>query len=149
MAISFVLTGRRCVCPQAGADRSPRIRQRQPVDGRVAARDDLRGARLRVKGRTLSTALYSAGRFDLGHDAVMRIGGEAPRGGSILLLGVKPWDAAERAARIVIGCESRVGAAETRGLPSAQDLLERVGGGLPTYRIGRNSAPASGSPVVA
>jgi hypothetical protein len=33
--------------------------------------------------------LYSVGSFDPDHDAVMRIGGEAPGGGSILSVGIK------------------------------------------------------------
>jgi hypothetical protein len=33
--------------------------------------------------------LYAAGSFDPDHDAVMRIGGEAPGGGPILSVGIK------------------------------------------------------------
>ena len=33
--------------------------------------------------------LYAVGSFDPNHDAVMRIGGEAPGGGSILSGGIK------------------------------------------------------------
>jgi len=40
------------------------------------------GARLRA------TDLYAVGWFDPDHDAVMRIGGEAPGGGPILLVGI-------------------------------------------------------------
>src|SRR5215831_12160350 len=35
------------------------------------------------------TDLYAAGSFDPDHDAVMRIGGEAPGGGPILSVGIK------------------------------------------------------------
>ena len=35
------------------------------------------------------TDLYTAGSFDPDHDAVMRIGGEAPGGGPILSVGIK------------------------------------------------------------
>src|SRR5215468_12652688 len=35
------------------------------------------------------TDLYTAGWFDPDHDAVMRIGGEAPGGGPILSVGIK------------------------------------------------------------
>jgi hypothetical protein len=41
-------------------------------------------------GRMFRTAdLYSVGSFDPDHDAVMRISGEAPGGGSILSVGIK------------------------------------------------------------
>jgi hypothetical protein len=36
-----------------------------------------------------ATNLYTVGWFDPDHDAVMRIGGEAPGGGPILLVGIK------------------------------------------------------------
>ena len=35
------------------------------------------------------TDLYAVGSFDPDHDAVMRIGGEAPGGGPILSVGIK------------------------------------------------------------
>jgi hypothetical protein len=35
------------------------------------------------------TDLYTAGSWDPDHDAVMRIGGEAPGGGPILSVGIK------------------------------------------------------------
>ena len=36
----------------------------------------------------VATDLYTVGSFDPDHDAVMRIGGEAPGGGSILSVGI-------------------------------------------------------------
>ena len=36
-----------------------------------------------------ATDLYAVGSFDPDHDAVMRIGGEAPGGGPILSVGIK------------------------------------------------------------
>jgi hypothetical protein len=36
----------------------------------------------------VATDLYTVGSFDLDHDAVMRIGGEAPGGGPILSVGI-------------------------------------------------------------
>jgi hypothetical protein len=50
---------------------------------------------LRVRGELAMgtdlrvTDLYAVGSFDPDHDAVMRIGGEAPGGGSILSVGIK------------------------------------------------------------
>ena len=58
-------------------------------------------SRTSVSGRCLSegssplgtdlrvTDLYTVGSFDPDHDAVMRIGGEAPGGGPILSVGIK------------------------------------------------------------
>ena len=58
-------------------------------------------SRTSVSGRCLSegssplgtdlrvTDLYTVGSFDPDHDAVMRIGGEAPGGGTILSVGIK------------------------------------------------------------
>ena len=39
-------------------------------------------------GHLRATDLYAVGSFDPDHDAVMRIGEEAPGGGSILLVGI-------------------------------------------------------------
>src|SRR5438128_11882842 len=53
------------------------------------------GRCLRIRGELAigahlrATDLYSVGRFDPDHDAVMRIGGEAPGGGTILSVGIK------------------------------------------------------------
>src|SRR3974390_3202582 len=40
-------------------------------------------------GASSATDLYAVGSFDPDHDAVMRIGGEAPGGGPILSVGIK------------------------------------------------------------
>ncbi len=50
---------------------------------------------LRIRGELAigahlrATDLYAVGWFDPDHDAVMRIGGEAPGGGPILSVGIK------------------------------------------------------------
>src|SRR5215472_4812422 len=49
--------------------------------------EDPRGAR--QWGHLRATDLYAVGSFDPDHDAVMRIGGEAPGGGPILSVGIK------------------------------------------------------------
>src|SRR5215469_2858082 len=49
--------------------------------------EDPRGARHWAHLR--ATDLYAVGSFDPDHDAVMRIGGEAPGGGAILSVGIK------------------------------------------------------------
>jgi hypothetical protein len=53
------------------------------------------GRCLRIRGELAigahlrATDLYTVGSFDPDHDAVMRIGGEAPGGGAILSVGIK------------------------------------------------------------
>ena len=53
------------------------------------------GRCLRIRGELAigthlrAADLYTVGSFDPDHDAVMRIGGEAPGGGSILSVGLK------------------------------------------------------------
>jgi hypothetical protein len=44
---------------------------------------------LAIGGIFVVTDLYAVGSFDPDHDAVMRIGGEAPGGGPILSVGIK------------------------------------------------------------
>ena len=44
---------------------------------------------LAIGAHLRATDLYSVGSFDPDHDAVMRIGGEAPGGGPILSVGIK------------------------------------------------------------
>src|SRR5499433_2063417 len=58
------------------------------------------------------TDLYTAGSFDPDHDAVMRIGGEAPGGGSILSVGIK--------------CQVRIRHPATSDLNSAVVLKNRA-----------------------
>jgi len=49
--------------------------------------EDPRG--LAIGAHLRATDLYTVGSFDPDHDAVMRIGGEAPGSGSILSVGIK------------------------------------------------------------
>jgi hypothetical protein len=55
--------------------------------GCLGVYDDPRGAR--HWAHFCATDLYTVGWFDPDHDAVMRIGGEAPGGGPILSVGLK------------------------------------------------------------
>src|ERR1700751_702490 len=57
------------------------------LDGACLSVEDPRGARHWVALR--ATDLYAVGSADPDHDAVMRIGGEAPGGGPILSVGIK------------------------------------------------------------
>ena len=96
------------------------------------------GADLRV------TDLYTAGSWDPDHDAVMRIGGEAPGGGPILSVGIK--------------CQVRIRLPATSDLNLAVPLKSQcerqmvLSGMLvpvkPFHVAGRKTTPSNGSPVV-
>ena len=78
---------------------------------------------LRIRGELAigahlrATDLYTVGSFDPDHDAVMRIGGEAPGGGPILSVGISamfeygfpPPRIVNSAVRRKSQCERRVG----------------------------------------
>jgi hypothetical protein len=85
-----------------------------------------------------ATPLYSAGPRGPDHDAVMRIGGEAPGGGPILRHGVKPWP--------VSGDRHLGSSLETDDILFAR-LQELV---LSAYsrHAARKTTPAGTSPVV-
>src|SRR6476619_3673689 len=72
-----MMNGETGFCIASGSGRSLSV-------GLLRIRGELAiGAHLRV------TDLYAVGSFDPDHDAVMRIGGEAPGGGPILSVGIK------------------------------------------------------------
>src|ERR1700746_1746803 len=54
----------------------------------LPVRRGIRGE-LAIGAHLRATDLYTVGSFDPDHDAVMRIGGEAPGGGAILSVGIK------------------------------------------------------------
>ncbi len=83
-----------------------------------------------------ATPLYSVGPQGPDHDAVMRIGGEAPGGGPILQDGVKPWPAS--------GDRHLGSSAETGAILFAR-LQKRV---LLSRHAARKTTPAGASPVV-
>ena len=105
---------------------------------------------LRIRGELAigahlrATDLYTVGSFDPDHDAVMRIGGEAPGGGVILSVGIK--------------CHVRIRlpATSDRQFGSRAEKPERVPNGAewcarsgkPFQDAGRKTTPSSGSPVV-
>src|SRR6476659_8164780 len=88
--------------------------------------------------------LYTAGSFDPDHDAVMRIGGEAPGGGPILSVGIK--------------CQVRIRhpATSDRQFGSRAEASASTENGAEWYArfgelfqdAGRKTTPSSGSPVV-
>ena len=91
-----------------------------------------------------ATDLYAVGSFDPDHDAVMRIGGEAPGGGPILSVGIK--------------CQVRITASRHLGsqfgspaekpvrVPNGVEWYARSG--KPLHVAGRKTTPSNGSPVV-
>jgi hypothetical protein len=83
-----------------------------------------------------ATTLYSVGPQGPDHDAVMRIGGEAPGGGPILQDGVKPWPAS--------GDRHLGSSAETNAILFAR-LQKLV---LLSRHAARKTTPAGTSPVV-
>ena len=91
-----------------------------------------------------ATDLYAVGSVDPDHDAVMRIGGEAPGGGPILSVGIK--------------CQVRIRLPATSDLNLAVPLKSQcerqmvLSGMLvpvkPFHVAGRKTTPSNGSPVV-
>ena len=90
-----------------------------------------------------ATNLYTAGSFDPDHDAVMRIGGEAPGGGPILSVGIKcQFEYGFPPPRIV---NSAV-VLKSQRAPNGAEWCARSG--KPFQDAGRKTTPSSGSPVV-
>ena len=105
---------------------------------------------LRIRGELAigahlrATDLYAVGSVDPDHDAVMRIGGEAPGGGPILSVGIK--------------CQVRIRLPATSDLNLAVPLKSQcerqmvLSGMLvpvkPFHVAGRKTTPSNGSPVV-
>src|SRR5207248_10951247 len=104
---------------------------------------------LRIRGELAigvhlrATDLYTVGSFDPDHDAVMRIGGEAPGGGPILSVGIK--------------CQVRIRhpATSDRQFGSRAEKPARRNGAeamlVPVSSFqdaGRKTTPSNGSPVV-
>src|SRR5689334_16812463 len=97
-------------CPETGSD-GPH------TSGGIGSGRALNGLRLIVtiegklaRGRGVSRRNLVSGRspWDRNHDAAMRIGGEAPRGGPNLLVGIEAmWGNGTPPPRIVIGHPSR------------------------------------------
>src|SRR5437660_10934002 len=104
--------------------------------------EDPRGARHWVHLR--ATDLYAVGSFDPDHDAVMRIGGEAPGGGSILSVGLK----CHVRIRLPAPSDRQFGsrAVKPARTPNGAECYARSG--KPFQDAGRKTTPSSVSPVV-
>jgi hypothetical protein len=91
-----------------------------------------------------ATDLYAVGSFDPDHDAVMRIGGEAPGGGPILSVGLK----CQVRIRFPATSDRQFGsrAEKPARAPNGAECYARSG--EPFQDAGRKTTPSSGSPVV-
>ena len=99
---------------------------------------------LAIGAHLRATDLYTVGSLDPDHDAVMRIGGEAPGGGSILSVGIKCQ------VRIRFP-PPRIGKFGSRAekpaqAPNGAEFYARSG--KPCQDAGRKTTPSNGSPVV-
>jgi hypothetical protein len=96
-------------------------------------------------GHLRATDLYAVGSFDPDHDAVMRIGGEAPGGGPILSVGIK----CQVRIRFPTTSDRQFGSrAEKPARPPKMVLSGMLRSGKPFQDAGRKTTPSSGSPVV-
>src|SRR5207237_10444515 len=90
-----------------------------------------------------ATDLYTVGSFDPDHDAVMRIGGEAPGGGPILSVGIKCQVRIRHPATSDRQFGSRAESSARRN--GAEAMLVPVSS---CQDAGRKTTPSNGSPVV-
>ena len=105
---------------------------------------------LRIRGELAigahlrATDLYAVGSFDPDHDAVMRIGGEAPGGGPILSVGIK----CQVRIRLPATSDRQFGsrAEKPARAPNGAECYARSG--KPFQDAGRKTTPSNGSPVV-
>jgi hypothetical protein len=105
---------------------------------------------LRIRGELAigvhlrATDLYTVGSFDPDHDAVMRIGGEAPGGGPILSVGIS--------ARFEYGVSPPRNGNSAVVLKNQREPRMVLSAMLvpvsPVQDAGRKTTPSSGSPVV-
>src|SRR5580692_3909368 len=104
---------------------------------------------LRIRGELAigahlrATDLYAVGLFDPNHDAVIRIGGEAPGGGPILSVGIKCQVRIRHPATSDRQFGSRL---KSQRAPNGAEWCARSG--KPFQDAGRKTTPSSGSPVV-
>src|SRR5215472_631888 len=91
-----------------------------------------------------ATNLYTAGSWDPDHDAVMRIGGEAPGGGPILSVGIKCQVRIRHPATSDRQFGNR--AERPARAPNGAECYARSG--KPFQDAGRKTTPSNGSPVV-
>src|SRR5947209_7151550 len=99
---------------------------------------------LAIGAHLRATNLYAVGSFDPDHDAVMRIGGEAPGGGPILSVGISAmFEYGVPRPRIV-------NSAVVLNPARAPKMVLRVCsfGSSSFQEAGRKTTPSSGSPVV-
>jgi hypothetical protein len=88
--------------------------------------------------------LYAVGSFDPDHDAVMRIGGEAPGGGPILSVGIRCQVRIRHPATSDRQFGSRAESQRERRMVLSAMLVPVS----PFQDAGRKTTPSSGSPAV-
>ena len=90
------------------------------------------------------TDLYAVGSINPDHDAVMRIGGEAPGGGPILSVGIK----CQVRIRLPATSDRQFGRRTVKPAraPNGAECYARSG--KPFQDAGRKTTPSSNSPVV-
>src|SRR5947207_8985511 len=104
--------------------------------------EDPRGARHWVHLR--ATDLYAVGSVNPDHDAVMRIGGEAPGGGPILSVGIK----CQVRIRLPATSDRQFGSRAESQRERRMVLSGMLVPVSPFQDAGRKTTPSSGSPVV-
>src|SRR5438094_6284333 len=87
---------------------------------------------------------YAVGSFDPDHDAVMRIGGEAPGGGPILSVGIK----CQVRIRLPATSDRQFGSRAENPARASNGAECYARSGKPFQDAGRKTTPSSGSPVV-
>ena len=98
---------------------------------------------LAIGARLRATDLYAVGSFDPDHDAVMRIGGEAPGGGPILSVGISAMFVLRFPPPRIVNSAVREKPARA---PNGAEWSARSG--KPFQPAGRKTTPSSVSPVV-
>src|SRR5437867_12066591 len=108
------------------------------------------GRCLRIRGELAigahlrATDLYAVGSFDPDHDAVMRIGGEAPGGGPILSVGIR----CQVRIRLPATSDRQFGSRAENPARASNGAECYARSGKPFQDAGRKTTPSRGSPVV-
>ena len=95
-------------------------------------------------GQLRATDLYAVGSVNPDHDAVMRIGGEAPGGGPILSVGIK----CQVRIRFPATSDRQFGSRAESQRERRMVLSPMLPSGKPLQDAGRKMTPSNGSPIV-
>ena len=100
------------------------------------------GGELAIAAHLRATDLYAVGSVDPDHDAVMRIGGEAPGGGPILSVGIKYQ------VRIRLPATSDLNLAALLKSQRERRMVLSCSFRSAFHVAGRKTTPSNGSPVM-